>query len=119
MKSFPDKLRPENREHFLEYKFNRDLCKFRAIVYEYIISEVVSQPGGLDLKTKQDMHGEYTYGHVEESIVDTICEELQNLGWKTKKAYGNSVLFIYKHEKELPRMSDTEEIGSLSDLEEN
>jgi hypothetical protein len=35
-------------------------------------------------------------------IVNHIITELQTLGWKTLKAYGDSTLYIYEQESELP-----------------
>lgn len=112
MKSFPDKLRPENRKQFKEFEFNRELCKLRAKVYEYIISMDMK---GFDLKESQTSNREYSYSSIDKSLVDGICAELEELGWKTKIAYGNTVLFIYNKESELPKMSDAEEIGDLED----
>lgn len=110
MKTFPDKLRPENRSKFASYKFNRDLCKLRARVYEYVVS---GDTKGFDLREDSENKSMYSSEHIDDELVNTICEELENdLGWKTKLAYGKTVLFIYDKEDELPSIPDMEEIDS-------
>jgi len=108
MKTFPDKLRPENREKFVtEYKFNRDLCKLRQLIVDYMYS---GDNKGFDLKSSVDSNGQYDYSTISRELVDRICSELQKLGWNTKLAYGETTLFIFKDVSELPLMSDIEEI---------
>lgn len=107
MKSFPAKLRPENREKFSEYKFNREICKLRQYIVDYMYS---GDTNGLDLKSSTDSNGQYEYSTINKNVIDYVCKELQDLGWKTQLAYGDSTLFIFKDKSELPFMSDMEEI---------
>jgi hypothetical protein len=106
MKTFPDKLRPCNKYKFVEYKFNRELCKLRQKIVDYMYSE---DNGGFDLKSSTE-NGLFSYNHIDEKLIETIRIELHDLGWKTKLAYGNTTLFIYSDEKDLPLMSDMEPI---------
>ena len=107
MKQFPDKLKPQNKSHFAEYNFNRNLCKLRQRIVDYMYSE---EKGGFDLKSSTDDNGQYTYAHIDDKLIQAICDELHTLGWKTKLCYGNTTLFIYEKEEELPNISDAEMI---------
>lgn len=110
MKTFPIKLRPENRERFVaEYRFNRELCKLRQRIVDYLYS---GDNKGFDLKSSTDSNGQYEYSTINRDLVDAVCKELQTLGWNTELAYGETTLFIFKDRSELPLMSDMEEIDS-------
>lgn len=110
MKTFPDKLRPENRDRFVtEYRFNRELCKMRQRIVDYLYS---GDNKGFDLKSSTDSNGLYEYSTINPEVVDAVCKELQTLGWNTEFAYGETTLFIFKERSELPLMSDMEEIDS-------
>lgn len=106
MKEFSDKLRPENRKQFSEFRNNRELCKLRQRIVDYLYSE---NTNGFDLKTN---HGseQYDYTTTNKNLIDIIQKELQTLGWNTILAYGGTTLFIYKEKSELPLMSDMDEI---------
>lgn len=109
MKSFPDKLRPENRDKFPSYLLNRRLCKLRQLIIDYMYS---GDTKGFSLtESLSENSNGYEYGNIYGSeIISVICKELEILGWNTKLAYGNSVLFIFKETSELPIMGDVEEI---------
>jgi hypothetical protein len=51
--------------------------------------------GGLDLDINSDMKSE---------ILEKIIEELHVLGWKTLLSYGDTTLFIYNSDNELPQI---------------
>jgi len=106
MNAFPDKLRPENKNRFKDYQFNRKLCKLRQRIVDYMYS---GDTKGFDLKQTQD-NGVYNYTSIDQSLVDAACKELESLGWNTKLAYGNTTLFIFSDKSELPPMSEMEEI---------
>lgn len=107
MKGLPSKMVPHNKSYFTEYKFNRELCKLRQRVVDYMYSE---EKGGFDLKSTQDENGQYVYGHIDDKLINAVVVELHSLGWKTKLAYGNTTLFIYDKEEDLPSISDMEAI---------
>ena len=113
MKKFPDKLKPSNRKNFKEYLFNRELCKLRQKITDHIyIEELLLQDdkdkkrGGFDLKSNKDDNGNYCYQHIDMKLVVAIRKELNNLGWNTKLAYGNTTLFIYEHSDEIKHVND-------------
>lgn len=105
MKTLPDKLIPENKQKFDEYRFNRELCKLRQKIVDYMYS---GDTRGFDLKTLHENDSLYTYSHIDIKLVKQICKELNEKGWKTKIAFGNTTLFIYEREEELPPFSNIE-----------
>ncbi len=38
MKDFPSKLTPENITKFLKYKQNRDICRLKQKIYEFMLT---------------------------------------------------------------------------------
>lgn len=114
MKQFPDKLCPKNKHLFNEYKFNRDLCKLRQRITEYLYLEYgtnnTGKKGGFDLKSVTDEKGQYSYEHIDDVLIDTIIFELNILGWKTKLAYGRTTLFVYENDEDIPDTSSMESI---------
>ncbi len=88
MKHFPTKLIPSNIDSFRDYNINRQTCYLRKEIYEWMVSPTFFKDGErcFDLQLK---------GYGEESIND-VCLELNNLGWKTRLAFNNSSLYIYK-----------------------
>ncbi len=101
MKEFPTKLVINNIDKFKEYKFNRECCKLRQNIIDYIYTfETNKKQGGFDLKNNNE--GYISNKIIDINIIKRICKELEDLGWKTKMAYGNTTLFIYKNEDDIP-----------------
>jgi hypothetical protein len=106
MKNFPEQLEPSRLSDFVPIFWNhRRLCYLRNEIYEYMIrdlpGELQSNPlvlRGFDLTNS-------VYYHLDN--VHQIQGELQKLGWKTKLAYGNTVLFIYDCEERGPKAVDS------------
>lgn len=96
MKTFPSKLIPSNKHLFPKYKFNREVCKLRQKVVDYLYS---GEKGGLDLKVSSDSN--YNFKNINKEVVNQVIKELEDLGWKTKLVYADTTLLIYEDEKEL------------------
>lgn len=92
MKGFPSRLIPTNRDKFPQYRFNRELCKLRAKVVDYMYS---GDTGGMDLELQPDIKSE---------LLEKITTELHILGWKTLLEFGDSTLFIYTDDNDLPQI---------------
>lgn len=88
MKEFPKKIKASNLNCFKEYDTNRQKCYLRKEIYEWMISPSFYQDNErcFDLQLK---------GYVDE-VIQSICEELNELGWKTRLAFNNNSLYIYK-----------------------
>ena len=48
-------------------------------------------------------HELYKDRKIKKELLDAIREELHQLGWKTKLLYGDTSLFIYDKEEEIPK----------------
>jgi len=88
MKHFPSKVGPSNIEHFKQYHFQRQLCYLRKEIYEWMISPAFFEHNErcFDLQLK---------GYSNDTI-ESVCKELEELGWYTRLAFNNSALYIYK-----------------------
>lgn len=101
MKGFPDQLRPENVLEFPEYKRRRILACIRRHIFETILNtkfEVsvpqLSRSYNVDLTTVNFGLLQTDY-QPEPILIETLCKELQELGWETSSGYGGSTLFIW------------------------
>lgn len=95
MKEFPDKLTPENKDIFCNYRYNRILAYLRKEITELILIGDENSYFELDKFARNykvepnDML----------SMTKTISGELESLGWKLKTSFGGTGLFIYSSEK--------------------
>lgn len=95
MNSFPPYLIPQENEKFESYMEHFILYKIREAIYSFILK------GNEDDYFILDKHyREYNIHDSElaQTITDKLTHELNNLGWKTKKAFGGSSLYIYSKE---------------------
>jgi hypothetical protein len=102
MNCFPTVLKAENKEIFKEIYCDVVLCSFRERVYCHILLEDENNYFDLDIIKK-------TYKLTDEqhlNITDTIIQELEELGWKCKKSFGQTALFIYSTENPPPSCWD-------------
>ncbi len=97
MKSFPVGLVPQNLKKFRSsYYRNRQKCRLRALIYEYMISSV-DLSSGFDLTNYPDLF-----------ITEELVTELTALGWQTRLCYGNTCLFIWSEEHPIRLPEGTE-----------
>jgi hypothetical protein len=102
MKEFPHQLRPENINHFSEYKEKRILGYLRT----YIVEEMwktptnqndeksnISKSWEINL-TNMNLGGFNIGWKIDKRLVDIVAGELNELGWKTSMGYGDTMLFI-------------------------
>jgi hypothetical protein len=86
MNKFPEYLIPEKRKDFTELYERRELSFLRKKILKYLLSGDTS---GFSFENKK--------------LIEKLIPELNNLGWKTKFAYGDTVLLIYENENEIPQ----------------
>jgi len=88
MKKFPSKLSPSNIELFQDYYVYRQTCYLRKEIYEWMLSPSFFKDGErcFDLQMKG-------YG---DDIINVLCQELNDMGWKTRLAFNNSSLYVYR-----------------------
>ena len=91
MKDFPKKLIPQNIEKFEQYRINRDICKFKQILYEFMLSDdfISGKNRGFELSSSG------LSKKVIPIAVPKIIESLKQLGWEAETAIHNTHLFIY------------------------
>ena len=95
MNSFPDDIRVDNVKNFLNIQYNIVINSFRQEIYNTIIKRK-DETDYIDLDVFQRRFCNKNISLKD--IVDKICYELHDLGWKTKLSYGDTGLFIYSTE---------------------
>ena len=94
MKSLPEEIDVSNIKNFQNLYYEDVLCSFRKYVYDTIVKRK-DETEYVDL----DFLKKYFTKHLcSKKIVEKICSELHELGWKTKLSYGDTGLFIYTTE---------------------
>jgi hypothetical protein len=87
MKDFPSKLTPQNITNFLKYKQNRDVCRLKQKIYEFMLTSdfVNNKNRGFELQE---------FGRMPD-VLNSVIESLKTLGWETEIALHGTFLFIY------------------------
>ena len=102
MNSFPNILNPENKNKFQEIYYNMVLCLFRESVYKHVLAKDENNYFDLEkLKTNYKLTDDQCL-----QMSDIIINELQELGWKCKKSFNQTALFIYSTENPPPSCWD-------------
>jgi hypothetical protein len=96
MKEFPSILNVNNKNNFRLIYYNRVLCYFRRKIYEHMIKE--DENSYFDLNDFCVSNGMKDIKNIEK-MVQTLSEELHKLGWKCKRSFGGTALFIYSSDK--------------------
>lgn len=94
MKKFPETFKPQNKEYFDEKNLERLRCYLRRDIYEHVISHKEDEYFCIEEFNKRVNNMNMT-----KKLIDEIICELCHLGWKCKKSYGDTGLFIYSSEK--------------------
>jgi hypothetical protein len=119
MKSFPSKLTPDNLNNFYKYNINRQTCYLRRAIYEWMLTDNFTKPETKDQNGNTiypercfDLQGLSQSKNIiySDDSIQTICKELNDLGWLTKVAFSNSALYIYKKDERNPCRWDYEEL---------
>jgi hypothetical protein len=96
MKDFPNKLHVTNKATFTSLFYERLICYLRKDIYEHVIREDENSYFEIDnwcrkhLKNDEEMMAK---------MVETLREELHELGWKTALSFGATALFIYSSDE--------------------
>jgi hypothetical protein len=101
MKKFPPHLTPENKKDFQEYLHQKCMSRLRNLICNHLYQ---NGGGGFDVyQMESSKYPElYKDRKIKQRLLDDISKELHSLGWKTKMIYGDSCLFIYTDDSELP-----------------
>jgi len=91
MKEFPECLNVKNKESFGGIRYNRILCYLRRQLYEHIICNDENNYFDFEKFRK-------SYSILQDDnnkMINSVVEELIELGWKCKLSFGGTGLFIY------------------------
>lgn len=91
MKEFPIRLKPENKGNFPLYRYTRNLAYMRKEIFELMLLGDENNYFDLD-----NFSREYKLEKEDlQKMLDTVTEELVDLGWNVKTSHGFTSLFIY------------------------
>lgn len=94
MKEFPKHLVPTKKNTFPLHRNNRILTYLRKELYDLMLSGDENNYFDIDIFNRK-----YELSQTNSNIIfQIVIEELENLGWKTKKSFGDTGLFIYSTE---------------------
>lgn len=99
MKKFPSHLTPNT--DFKKHLHDKCLSLLRNLICNFLYENNKGSFGLYQLETSRYPEI-YRNRKIKEELVDDVCKELQELGWKTKIMYGDTCLFIYKEDSDLP-----------------
>lgn len=97
MKEFPSKLNINNKDNFSKYNYQRNISYLRRDIYEFILKRNEEDYFDLDKFNKERVNDVKLVNEMTEKII----EELSELGWKCKFAFGHTGLYIYSTEKHI------------------
>lgn len=86
MKNFPLKFKPENKESFAQYRYDRNLCYLRKEIYE----EIIKGNDWVDLTLFDKKYVEDMETTLK--LTEQLVSELKNLGWKITYLYGKTAI---------------------------
>lgn len=95
MNTFPQELNISNKDSFSSLLFSENLKTLRNELYNFMIRGNESDFYDLDTfnrKYVKDINETH-------KMVDMLCQELNELGWKTYLGFGGTGLYIYSTEE--------------------
>jgi hypothetical protein len=91
MKEFPSRLKPDNKDKFTQYRYDRNIAYMRKDIFELVLCGNENNYFELDNFSRAHSLNKVDLNKMR----DTIMDELQNLGWNVKTSHGETSLFIY------------------------
>lgn len=95
MNTFPQELNISNKDSFSSLLFSENLKTLRNELYNFMIRGNETDFYDLDTfnrKYVKDINETH-------KMVDMLCQELNELGWKTYLGFGGTGLYIYSTEE--------------------
>jgi hypothetical protein len=99
MKEFPDKINVKNRSKFQKIFYERMLCCLRKDIFDHIIKENENTFFDSDIWCREKLDNDTK---LLEPMIEQIIKELIEKGWKCKRSYGGTALFIYSTDEPPP-----------------
>jgi len=104
MKEFPSCLKPENKEKFSRYRYDRNLSYLRKEIFELVLVG--------DENSYFDMDNFSHRYKLKKGAIDRLCitvtQELEKLGWNVKTSFGGTGLFVYSTDEPPPSCYEDE-----------
>ena len=98
MKKFPSYLRVNNKDNFLSILETKICEDLRNEILQFLLHRENDETIYF---TYEDFTHKYKHIlDINEKIIPKIIKELEEIGWKCKLSYGQTVMFIYSTEKE-------------------
>jgi hypothetical protein len=87
MRDFPTKLTPDNISKFKQFRTNRNICKLKQRIYEFLLSD--------DFINNKNRGFEIMNLGFSKDEIKSVMESLNTLGWETQLGLHDTFLFIY------------------------
>ena len=91
MKEFPNRLTPENKEKFSQYRYERNIAYLRKDIFELVLVGDENSYFELDNFARRY---KLKKGEIEK-MTEILTQELIEKGWNVKTSFGGTGLFIY------------------------
>lgn len=91
MKEFPERFKPENKDMFSKYNYERNLAYLRKDIFEIVLRG--NENDYFDLDNFASAHS--VKKNEMERMSNVVMGELQKLGWNVKTSFGGTGLFVY------------------------
>jgi hypothetical protein len=98
MKEFPSRLKPENKEKFSQYRYERSLAYMRKDIFELVLRG--DENNYFELDNFARVHS--LKKNEMERMSNTVMDELKKLGWNVKTSFGGTGLFVYSTDEPPP-----------------
>lgn len=95
MKEFPNRLKPENKKKFPQYRYERNLAYMRKEIFELTL--LGEENNYFEIDNFARRHN--LNPNEIDKMCNTVVKELRNLGWNVKISFGGTGLFVYSTEK--------------------
>ena len=95
MDNFPTHFKPDFNKN--QSKLNHITSYYRKHIYETMLSDKFKIPDNCGINLHNVAFGSISEGEytIYKEPIEQIMKELNELGWETQLAYGNSVLFVF------------------------
>lgn len=106
MKEFPNILNVKHKKQFISIYIDRVMCYLRKEIYEHVISEDENSYFDLEKFGRVYFKNKKNREELVNKLADDIIPEISKLGWKCKRSFGGTALFIYSSENPPPSCWD-------------
>jgi hypothetical protein len=110
MLEFPLSIKPENKEKFKQFLFNRNIAYMRRDIYEFILQCDEEKYFDIENFRHKYLISSSDMGNMRNQVM----KELGSLGWNVKTSFSGTGLFIFSPETDTPKLCYEDEFDSYS-----